>query len=133
MKKLITVLLLTLLIPATSFAGFENGNTLLARCTTTKAETLYYQEQARCLAYISGISDAHNTFVAWGYMEPRFCLPNSVTRDQLEKIVVKYLNENPEKLHFTAASSINNALYGAFPAPYRDDGTRYCPDEGESK
>jgi hypothetical protein len=32
MKKLITTLLLTALIPATSFAWFENGNDLLDDC-----------------------------------------------------------------------------------------------------
>jgi predicted component of type VI protein secretion system len=129
MKKLVTAVLLTAaLIPATSFAGFENGNGLLAECTAREADNLYYQKNARCMAYISAISDAHDTFVGWGNMEPKFCLPEGVTRGQLKKIVVKDLNENPADLHLTAGSLVSSALYGAFPPSFKDDGTSYCPD-----
>ncbi|MFP6801731.1 MAG: Rap1a/Tai family immunity protein, partial [Pseudomonadales bacterium] len=64
-------------------------------------------------------------------MEPKFCVPegeNGVTAGQLRKIVVKYLNENPEELHLTAGSLVSNALNEAFPVSYKDDGTSYCPE-----
>lgn len=124
MKKLITAAL----IPATSFAGFEDGNGLLARCTTTEANDLYFQNSSNCLAYIAAISDAQDTLVGWGNMEPKFCLPEGVTRGQLKKIVVKDLNENPADLHLNAGSLVINALYSAFPPSYKDDLTSYCPD-----
>ncbi|MFP6792944.1 MAG: Rap1a/Tai family immunity protein [Pseudomonadales bacterium] len=51
-----------------------------------------------------------------------------VNKVQLKKIVVKYLNENPEDLHMTASSSVSNALYDAFEPSFKDDGTRYCSE-----
>jgi hypothetical protein len=128
MKKLVTILLLTLLIPATSFAdSFKTGNDLLINC-----ESELQVDTAHCLEYIKGIYDAHATFVAWGYMEPRFCVPKGVTVGQLRKIVVKYLNDNPQILHQSGSGRVSNSFFDAFPPSLKDDGTSYCPDKGES-
>ena len=40
-----------------------------------------------------------------------------VTNGQVEKVVVKYLKENPEQLHSFVDSSIISALTKAFPLP----------------
>jgi hypothetical protein len=132
MKKLITAALLTAaLIPATSFAGyFEDGNELLSDCTASKDDNVYYQKSAGCVAYITAISDLHDNSVRLQEREPKFCTPRGVTKGQLEKIVVKYLNENPAYLHRNAAHLVGNALAFAFP-PYRkagNDGVYYCED-----
>ena len=147
MKKLITALLLAALIPATSFASFMGGNELLARCTTEGTEiedsfedykALPIQSKERrlvgffnrsnCNGYIKAISDAHSAFVFWGYMEPTFCTPKGSSAGQFIKIVVKYLNENPEILRLEAGGAVVNAISDAFPVSYKDDGTRYCPE-----
>ena len=128
MNKLITALLLTVLIPATSFAS-KDGNELLAECTKEGTETVDYMDISHCYGYIEGIADVHYTFVAWGHMQPLFCVPKNVTGGQVKKIVVKWLDENPEKLHLGAGSLVSGgALYHAFPYSLKDDGTRYCPE-----
>jgi hypothetical protein len=138
MKKLITALLLTVLIPATSFArtaSYENGNSLLAKCENKKIGKQTMQKisdgtmnKGICFGYLTGISDAHGAEVSWGLTEPRFCSPKGVIRGQLVKVVIKYLNERPETVHLSASSLVNNALYLAFPPSFKDDGTRYCPE-----
>jgi hypothetical protein len=61
-------------------------------------------------------------------MEHGFCVPKGVPIGQLQKIVVKNLNERPEKLHLGEGGLVSNALYDAFPPSFKDDGTRYCPE-----
>ena len=55
-------------------------------------------------------------------------MQKGVKVSQLTMIAVKFLNENSEKLHLTAGSSVSNALNEAFPPSYKDDGTSYCPE-----
>jgi hypothetical protein len=57
-----------------------NGNVLLAECAEECMETTDFMDRSRCVGYITGISDAHSTFVTWGRMEPEFCVPTSVTK-----------------------------------------------------
>ena len=123
MKKLTAILLIAALLPATSLARFIDGNKLLDDCEGGNVA---------CSGYIAGISDAHGTFVGWGDMGPKFCVPKGVTVGQLMKVAVKHLNDFPEALHYNASGLVSQALFGAFPPSFKDDGTRYCPDEGES-
>ena len=124
MNKLLTTLLLTLLLPATGFAYFINGNKLLTQCESKFTQL--------CTGYIVGLSDTYNNLVHWGFMEPHFCKPKAIIVSQLHKIVVKHLNENPEDLHSDGAGLVGRALFTAFPPSYKDDGTPYCPDKGQS-
>lgn len=57
--------------------------------------------------YIDGVTDS-SAGIIW-------CNPSNVTYGQTYKIVSKYLNNNPEKLHLSAESLINNALKEALP------------------
>jgi hypothetical protein len=124
------LILLIALLPATSFAGtFKTGLALLEECEASTTSHKVW----KCHGYIQGIHDAHNTYAALTDMTPNFCIPAGVNSTQLVKVVVKHLNEHPEKLHLTASSQVTNALYIAFPASYKDDFTRYCPDEGATK
>ena len=66
-----------------------NGNVLLVECVEECKETTDFMHRSRCVGYIKGISDAHSTFATWGRMEPKFCVPTSVTKGQLRKFVVK--------------------------------------------
>lgn len=45
------------------------------------------------------------------------CWPNGATPVQIAKIVTKYLDAHPEKLHLPAAQLIYDATYEAFPCP----------------
>lgn len=47
------------------------------------------------------------------------CVPNGVTSEQGKKVVVKYLENHPEKLHWVAWGLAHNALLEAFPCSKR--------------
>ena len=124
MRKLLAAVLLTAaLIPATSFGDFETGHRPRGLCKDEMSSA----NKGVCSGFIEEIVDGHNASVGLDFMEPSFSQPMSVTVGQSEKIVMKYMNENPEKLHFAAASLAQNALYAAFPASHKD-GTYYCPE-----
>lgn len=44
-----------------------------------------------------------------------FCLPLTVTNGQFVRIVTRFLNDNPEKLHYAAQPTVMYALYKTFP------------------
>lgn len=44
-----------------------------------------------------------------------FCVPDSVTRNQLADVVAKYLKSSPEKLHNPAGALVYLSLRDAFP------------------
>ena len=50
-----------------------------------------------------------------GDMNKEFCIPKNVGTTQLRKVVIKGLNENPERLHHSASSLVFNIFYEAFP------------------
>ena len=44
-----------------------------------------------------------------------FCIPEGVTFSQLQKIYIKYANDNPQDLHLAAGSVVLIAISEAFP------------------
>ena len=100
-----------LLLSAQSQAGFYTGNKLLQLCESDSAG-----EYNTCIGYVMGISDYQTTLLGWSDLdEPYFCTPAGAMGSQLVKVVTKYLNEHPEKLHVSASGSVANALRLAFP------------------
>lgn len=124
------------MMSAPLFAAADTGNELQANC---KSST----EMQFCLGYISGVigtqlnwrfsyeSDPRNRKILTdaaegiGFAEvvelmgapPKYCLREGVTRGQTQKVVVKYLDENPQKLDESANLLIAYALSQAFPCP----------------
>ena len=47
----------------------------------------------------------------------RACIPPGVERGQLQGIMVKFLDDHTEKLHFTATTLAAHAFAEAFPCP----------------
>jgi hypothetical protein len=71
-----------------------------------------------CLATVNSIADmvtisTDTSPKRW----PNFCLPNAVTGAQLAKVVVKFGDDHPEKLHYPAVWIVGDALETAFPCP----------------
>ncbi|EAW40077.1 hypothetical protein MGP2080_14936 [marine gamma proteobacterium HTCC2080] len=101
-----------LLLSAQSQAGaYYDGGKLLQGCESDSAV-----EYGACVGYIVGIADYQTTLLNWSYLdEPLFCAPDSANADQLVKVVTKYFNEHPEKLHLSAGSAVANAINAAFP------------------
>ena len=71
-------------------------------------------EQELIAHYIVGVYDALQTREEW--RGPRVtCKPPAVCSGQLEKVVIKGLNEAPAKLHQTASSLVINVIRDAYP------------------
>jgi hypothetical protein len=47
----------------------------------------------------------------------QFCPSDTITYGQEQKIVLKYLNDHPEKLHLPSTFLVREAFRGAFPCP----------------
>jgi len=86
----------------TTTTGFEDGNTLYAKCNEN--------QRIYCMGYVTGVAD-----LLQGQNTNGVCLPQGVVVGQLVDVVKKFLKEHPETRHFTATSEIQVALEGAFP------------------
>ena len=119
MRYLLMIVLLCTVTQAR--AGFLTGNVLLENCEMflraalgTPLKTDSFINSGMCPGYIAGIVDVEDAFVGWGRKEKAWCTP-STTHGQLVRVVTKYLQERPEKLHLNAGSLVANALILAFP------------------
>jgi hypothetical protein len=106
--------------------GFcTDGNALLHNCQTiekaelTDSDAFFLQF---CYGYIQAVIDGET--VSRGvrsadkshvYDKSKFCLPESgILYVQLARVVVKYLKEHPEELHWTASALVHSALVKGF-------------------
>ena len=91
-------------------AGYLTGSELLERC-----EGDIVARKNTCTGYLMGIDDITGTYDGWGDMNKEFCIPLDVKTSQLEKVVIKGLNEMPENLHLSASSLVFIIFRKAFP------------------
>jgi hypothetical protein len=101
MKKIILTFLV-LGFPVVALGYWKTGNTIKAECGSSSLV-----EKSLCLGYITGVSDV--------FKDTSICYPKGVTAGQIESIVIKYLNEHPDRLHYSADSLVLDALGKAFP------------------
>ena len=122
-------LMLVFLIVSPAFAigtSPTDGNELLKNCkeytrivdnggTASKTE---YVESGYCLGYVTGVIDDH---FMWQISEgspldstKHFCLPDGVTPDQAVRVLVKWLDDHPARLHERAIDLILNAFRDSF-------------------
>jgi hypothetical protein len=67
-----------------------------------------------CVGYVSAVVDAVVSDVD---RRKFFCIPNGVTYDQLMKVAVKYLEQDPKNLHWSAHALVHNAILDAYRCP----------------
>ena len=129
-----------LTIAAILFLGFvrstaatttRDGNQLLSACThairiTDSPQALRQPfrepdialEAGYCIGFLSGVA---NMNIFWQTRTKDtsmfFCLPPEGIINQLMRVVVKYLQEHPEKLHDPDIAVASMALANAFPCP----------------
>ena len=109
------------LVAGDAFGGevYKNGNELLAHCTAERKQPMSstdYMDDAHCVGYLTAIHDGYATWRGWGDISSdQYCMPDGVTVGQLGRIVVKWLEANPEHLHYSAGTSVLNAYQEAFP------------------
>jgi hypothetical protein len=71
---------------------------------------------AACQSYISGVIDYHNMLRSMKIApEIDFCIPESVTLNEIHLTVLKYLEKNPQNDSFIAAPAILLALFDRYP------------------
>lgn len=68
------------------------------------------------VSYIVGVSDATASDDAY---EGRYCVPKQANWKQVGDVVRKFLEENPEIRHLSAADITRNVLINAFPCSRR--------------
>jgi Rap1a immunity proteins len=118
MRLLQIMALTTLMTFATVTPGFcdikfMGASQLLKNCTANKNDPAFYEYEAACTAYVIGVADAFScddSIFRFSWRPPA-----KVTREQVVKVVVKWLNDHPEDLHFSAASIVARALQNGFP------------------
>jgi hypothetical protein len=73
-----------------------------------------------CAGYLSGVTDVE---AMWKAIDKKagarayehYCMPEEVNNGQMLKVLKKWLDNNPEKLHWRADTIIQSALMEAFP------------------
>ncbi len=79
-----------------------------------------YAEAAHCLGYLNGIMDAYadwdtlNTMRHANNQSPA-CVPSNTNAQEVAMVVVKFLNDHPNKLHDPRYDLVVTALSGAYP------------------
>lgn len=104
---------LFMLVACTTHAGFDTGNRLFEDCRAAN-----YFNRGYCGGYVTGIVDTIESLQSRGIL-PRdaLCIPEESTKGQLVDVVLKYLEQNPERRHLEAGSLVPEALNRAFPCP----------------
>lgn len=103
-----------------------SGNAFVRLCSATLTDHTTQVELGHimaCLGYVSGFVDgvvAGNGFaegVTTRKVPEPFCRPDNVENGQLIKIVLKYIDNHPERAHLPTGALIMYALYEALPCP----------------
>lgn len=124
MKK--WLILLALIAPQAQAQGLETAETLESLCKTADGDTpLEAAGGIQCYSYLSGVADGLGLLqtsiaveMGWKQTEVPFgpCFPDGgVSPDQIRRIFLKHLAENPEDLHLPSRAVVFGALVKAFP------------------
>jgi hypothetical protein len=80
---------------------------------------------AHCIGYVAGVIDdhfscqIHETSAAALDPTKHLCLPDGVTPNQAVRVIVKWLEDHPARLHETAVILALDALRDGFPCPQK--------------
>ena len=110
-------------------SGKQDGNKLLEYCgQAVKSEEPHTPAEhfgtAWCLGYIYGFVDGFDALaIASAKDETDYdrlrksyvCYPKDVTAGQTARVLVKFLNDHPERLHQSASVLMLEAVQNAFP------------------
>ena len=99
-----------LMFAASSSAGEVSGNDLL---NWRKSKV---SMKAVCNGYSLNVVHAHTDFFNTFNQGQAICIPDGVrTRGQIREVIIKYLNDHPERRHFSASSRVAMPFMDAFP------------------
>jgi hypothetical protein len=118
--RLLTVLCLAVVVaamPRPVMAARFTGAYLLRLCDMDqKGRELVKGGHNACQSYIAGVMDYHNVLQSLN-LAPKIdiCVPESVTMNQVQLIVLKYLRHHSEHDSYIAAPAVTMALYQVYP------------------
>ena len=103
---------------ASGSAAALDGNDLLNGCKeadSANASTKSSFTAGYCYGIV--VSTIELSVILKDGIAPNFqsCVPTEMTNQQAVRIVIKYLQGNPEQLHFSGSSLVIRALHKAFP------------------
>lgn len=123
MKKRIVftalMVLATLAVPTASQADGQDGNAFLRNCSDAlRFETLTDDDERLnagvCYGFVLGV---RQTLMMWQQFGPDLdlCIPANVSLKQLVQVFVKYMEDNPEKLQYSASVLLVTAASEEWP------------------
>ena len=125
MKKIpVMILLMSLFVatPSIFFGEMHDGNILLEDCKQfikymddKKDPSTVMSSIGYCLGYMQGHIDFQQYLEKNFNPDIEYCFPIDVSVSQLAKVAVKYLENNPNKLHKPAIEVSLAAFTEAFP------------------
>jgi hypothetical protein len=138
MNRMAAFLLLALIsISATAdTADMYTGNGLLHVCKRglnaldgVNQSNSNVEDGLKCINYLTGFDLSHDTIASYRAVERYgtkatldkqkqqqiYCLPTNVTMGQVARVVVKYLENDPQHLHLGSGALVLSALIEAYP------------------
>lgn len=129
---LINIVFILLLFPSLAVANnmIRDGNQLLSICKpfvmyldSHDSSNVSVPDSAQCASFINGFREGTDLYrIIYNLREVEidpeywsFCIPERVTNNQLIRVIVKYLEDNPSELHTQRSFIIADALHSAFP------------------
>ena len=117
MRNLVAVLMFAAGLTAMPAHAEDITGTKLAEYCASPYDSFLH---GACGGYILGVSDTMNYYHLNYY--DKECIPSTATRGQVIKVIMRYLDDKPEKLHRHAHFLIVNALIEGFDC---NDGLSY--------
>ena len=106
-------------------AAPQTGVDLLEECQLATMDNstqtgLQMTKAMHCMGYLSGVMDSYLVWEVYndeakGHILPPACFPDHVTLIELARVVVKFLNDHPNKLHEEYGFLVISALRDAYP------------------
>ena len=117
MLVVVSAFFLALLLMPPVVHSYDRGDELLWACNAAPDSSIDDRlAQIHCMGYVQGILDGVQLIFGLQPESKFFCPPESgISNDQGLRIVIKWLENNPEKLHESARMAVLIAYAQAFP------------------
>jgi hypothetical protein len=116
---LILALAFAALAPSTASAQMEAQEVLwyCAEFPPEGSEPEQYWRYSKCLGYLQGAHDMMAYLLTYGGAKNElYCIPTKgISVDQLRRVVIKWIKDNPAMMNATARQAIQWAMIEAFP------------------
>ncbi len=90
---------------------------LIDLCGTGPDETLVTQAREFCYGYLGGVGDYHRALAASGELQPIYCAPEDISREQARTMLVEWAETNSDRMAEPAIIGLLRAAEDLFPCP----------------